>query len=77
MCDSKGVIRKDRENLTSQKAEFATSQDIHTLEEAMHRCRCFYRLIYSRYINSRDAMVMAKIQLFLRWQIQILKLNMI
>ncbi|CAL2103962.1 NADP(+)-dependent malate dehydrogenase [Tenacibaculum sp. 190130A14a] len=35
MCDSKGVIRKDRDNLTSQKAEFATDRDIRTLEEAM------------------------------------------
>ena len=33
MCDSKGVIRKDRENLTSQKQEFATSKDINSLEE--------------------------------------------
>ncbi len=35
MCDSKGVIREDRENLTSQKAEFATKRDLNTLEEAM------------------------------------------
>ena len=31
MLDSKGVIRKDRENLTSQKAEFATQRTIDTL----------------------------------------------
>ncbi|MBV1887987.1 MAG: NADP-dependent malic enzyme [Urechidicola sp.] len=35
MCDSKGVIRADRENLTSEKAEFATDRDIDTLEEAV------------------------------------------
>ena len=35
MCDSKGVIRKDRDNLNSTKAEFATERDIHTLTEAM------------------------------------------
>ncbi len=35
MCDSKGVIRKDRQNLTEQKLEFATGRDLHTLEEAM------------------------------------------
>ena len=35
MCDSKGVIRADREHLTPQKKEFATSRDIHTLAEAM------------------------------------------
>jgi len=35
MCDSKGVIRKDRSSLTEEKAEFATSRDVNTLEEAM------------------------------------------
>ncbi|TKD66633.1 NADP-dependent malic enzyme [Flavobacterium sp. ASW18X] len=35
MLDSKGVIRKDRDNLTSQKAEFATNRKIDTLDEAM------------------------------------------
>jgi len=35
MCDSKGVIRKDRPKLTSQKEEFATKRDLHTLKEAM------------------------------------------
>ena len=35
MCDSKGVIREDRENLTPQKAEFATKRDLNTLEDAM------------------------------------------
>lgn len=35
MCDSKGVIRKDREGLNAQKREFATSRDIHTLAEAL------------------------------------------
>ncbi len=35
MLDSKGVIRDDRDALTSQKAEFATHRKINTLEEAM------------------------------------------
>lgn len=35
MCDSKGVIREDREKLTEQKAEFATDKDLHTLAEAI------------------------------------------
>ena len=35
MCDSKGVIRKDREGLNEQKKEFATDRDLHTLAEAM------------------------------------------
>ncbi|MGB1283049.1 MAG: NADP-dependent malic enzyme [Polaribacter sp.] len=44
MCDSKGVIRKDRGHLTSQKAEFATNRDINTLEEAMHNADVFIGL---------------------------------
>ena len=44
MCDSKGVIRKDRGNLTTQKAEFATNKDVHTLEEAMHNADVFIGL---------------------------------
>jgi len=35
MCDSKGVIRKDRLNLSAQKAQFATSRNLNTLKEAM------------------------------------------
>ena len=35
MTDSKGIIRVDREDLTSQKAEFATKVDLHTLKEAL------------------------------------------
>ena len=35
MTDSTGIIRADRENLTAQKKEFATSTDVHTLEEAL------------------------------------------
>ena len=35
MTESKGIIRADRENLTAQKAEFATKIDAHTLDEAL------------------------------------------
>ncbi len=35
MLDSKGVIRKDRENLSDEKAEFASHRKIDTLDEAM------------------------------------------
>jgi malate dehydrogenase (oxaloacetate-decarboxylating)(NADP+) len=44
MCDSKGVIRKDRDNLTSQKAEFATDQDLDSLEDAMQNADVFIGL---------------------------------
>lgn len=35
MCDRNGVIRADREKLDPIKAEFATTRNLHTLEEAM------------------------------------------
>ena len=44
MCDSKGVIRKDRGTLNSTKAEFATDRDIHTLAEAMKGADVFLGL---------------------------------
>jgi malate dehydrogenase (oxaloacetate-decarboxylating)(NADP+) len=44
MLDSKGVIRNNRENLTSQKAEFATDRTIETLEEAMINADVFIGL---------------------------------
>lgn len=44
MTDSKGVIRKDRENLTKEKAEFATDRDVNTLEEAMKEADVFIGL---------------------------------
>jgi malate dehydrogenase (oxaloacetate-decarboxylating)(NADP+) len=44
MTDSKGVIRKDRENLTKEKAEFATDRDVNILEEAMKGADVFIGL---------------------------------
>jgi len=44
MTDSKGVIRKDRENLTKEKAEFATDRNVNTLEEAMEGADIFIGL---------------------------------
>lgn len=44
MCDSKGVIRKDRGDLSEQKAEFATDRDLHTLAEAMEGADVFLGL---------------------------------
>lgn len=44
MLDSKGIIRKDRENLSREKAEFATARKIDTLEEAMQDADVFIGL---------------------------------
>ena len=35
MCDSKGVLRNDRDDLNKQKKEFSTDKDLYTLEDAM------------------------------------------
>nr|WP_321245275.1 NADP-dependent malic enzyme [uncultured Psychroserpens sp.] len=44
MCDSKGVIRDDRDNLTKEKTEFATHRKIDTLDEAMQDADVFIGL---------------------------------
>ncbi len=44
MLDSKGVIRKDRENLDSTKAEWATERDIYTLADAVKDADVFIGL---------------------------------
>ena len=60
MLDSKGVIRKDRENLTSQKAEFATQRTIDTLEEAMKNADVFIGLSTSDIVSPEMLITMAK-----------------
>ena len=60
MCDSKGVIRNDRDNLTSQKAEFATTQDLNTLEEAMHNADVFIGLSKGNVVSPEMLLSMAK-----------------
>jgi len=59
MLDSKGVIRNDRDNLTSQKAEFATSRKIDTIEEAMHSADVFIGLSTSDIVNPQMLLSMA------------------
>jgi malate dehydrogenase (oxaloacetate-decarboxylating)(NADP+) len=60
MCDSKGVIRKDRNNLTSQKAEFATDKDLQTLEEAMNGADVFIGLSKGDVVTPAMLLAMAK-----------------
>ena len=60
MCDSKGVIRKDRENLTSQKAEFATDKDLNTLDEAMRNADVFIGLSKGNVVSPEMLLSMAK-----------------
>ncbi len=60
MCDSKGVIRKDIENLTSQKSEFATDRDMYTLEEAMVDADIFIGLSVGNVVTPKMLKTMAK-----------------
>ncbi len=60
MLDSKGVIRKTRENLTTQKAEFATDRAIETLEEAMVQADVFMGLSQPNIVNEKMLLSMAK-----------------
>ncbi|MEQ6124955.1 NADP-dependent malic enzyme [Pseudotenacibaculum sp. MALMAid0570] len=60
MCDSKGVIRKDRDNLTPEKEEFATEKDINTLEEAMQNADVFIGLSKGNVVTPEMLLSMAK-----------------
>ena len=60
MCDSKGVIRKDRENLAASKAEFASTRDINSLEEAMVGADVFVGLSIADVVDAKMLKTMAK-----------------
>ena len=60
MCDSKGVIRDNRDNLTSEKAEFATSRKIDTLDEAMKNADVFIGLSMADIVTPDMLLAMAK-----------------
>lgn len=60
MLDSKGVIRDDRENLSSEKAEFATHLKIDTLEEAMIDADVFIGLSMPDLVTPAMLLAMAK-----------------
>ena len=60
MLDSKGVIRKDRPNLSQEKLEFATSRKIDTLEEAMKDADVFIGLSIADIVSPKMLKSMAK-----------------
>ncbi|MFV0539971.1 MAG: NADP-dependent malic enzyme [Aestuariibaculum sp.] len=60
MLDSKGVIRNDRENLTPEKAEFATDRKIDTLEEAMKGSDVFIGLSMANIVSPEMLLSMAE-----------------
>jgi malate dehydrogenase (oxaloacetate-decarboxylating)(NADP+) len=60
MLDSKGVIRDNRENLSEEKGEFATSRKIDTLEEAMKDADVFLGLSIADIVSPEMLLLMAK-----------------
>ena len=59
MLDSKGVIRNDRDTLTTQKAEFATDRKIDSLDEAMIDADVFIGLSTSDIVSPEMLKTMA------------------
>jgi len=59
MLDSKGVIRNDRDTLTTQKAEFATDRKIDSLNEAMTDADVFIGLSTSDIVSPEMLKTMA------------------
>ena len=60
MCDSKGVIRADREGLDTQKLQFGTARDLDTLEEAMVGSDVFIGLSKGNVLSQDMVRSMAK-----------------
>ena len=59
MCDSKGVIRKDRQGLSGTKLEFATSRDVNSLEEALVASDVFVGLSIGNIVDKTHIQSMA------------------
>ena len=59
MLDSKGVIRKDRETLSSEKIEFATAKKLDTLEEAIEGADVFIGLSTANILTPEMLLTMA------------------
>lgn len=60
MCDSKGVIHKDRPGLDASKLEFATDRKITTLQEAIKGADVFVGLSVADILKPEDILAMAK-----------------
>ena len=60
MCDSKGVIRKDRTDLDDIKAPFATSRNLKSMQEAMKGADVFVGLSKADVLTPEDILAMAK-----------------
>ncbi len=59
MCDSKGVIRKDRGNLDETKARYATDKNLESLSDAMEGADFFLGLSVADVLSQEDIQKMA------------------
>ncbi len=60
MLDSKGVIRKDRPNLSVSKAKYATDKDLHGISDALVGADMFLGLSIADVVTQDDLRSMAK-----------------
>ena len=60
MCDSKGVINKNRENLTPEKLDFIANTDISSLEDAMKGADVFIGLSKGDVVSPEMLLSMAE-----------------
>lgn len=60
MLDSKGVIRADRDNLSSSKKRYATKRDVNTLEEALEGADMFLGLSKGGVLSKAMVQTMAE-----------------
>ena len=60
MCDSKGVLRKDRTDLNPQKQEFTTDKDFYTLEDAIKNADVLIGLSIANIVSPAMLLSMAK-----------------
>jgi len=60
MCDSKGVIRKDREGLSENKKKFATDKDLNTLSEAIVGVDMFLGLSKGNVLTAENVKAMGR-----------------
>ena len=59
MCDSRGVIRSDRDDLSSEKLEFATDRNIDTLAQALEGADVFVGLSIADIVTQKMVKSMA------------------
>lgn len=60
MCDSKGIINKNRTNLTAEKIDFVANTDLETLEDALKNADVFIGLSKGNVMSPEMLLSMAK-----------------